>query len=79
MVSELQESAEAANDLILEEIQEERANSKWTSHLAFSTMVMAMVAAVGALLAGITANQAMIQSTSELLVASKLSEDELTI
>ena len=79
MTSGIEDLAGTTNDLMMEEFAEERANSKWISHLAFSAMVMAMIAAMGALLGGITANQAMVQSTAELLTNSQLSEDRLTI
>ena len=79
MVSELEESAAAAKDLIMEELHMERAHSKWTSQLAFSSMIMALLAAVSALLAGITANDSMIQRTTELLEASRLNEIQLSI
>ena len=39
MVSEIEESAEAANELIMEEFHKERAHSKWTSQMAFSSMI----------------------------------------
>jgi hypothetical protein len=81
MASELEDPAETARELISGEwvsnSKEER--SDWTSRVALSTMVIALFSAVGALLAGITANESLLKRTEEILEVSKLESDRLDI
>lgn len=80
MSSELEESAEAAAEVIQEELAHSKvseAEMKWIGMVAISTMVMALFSAMGALMAGITANEAMLARTSEILTELKVQTDRL--
>ncbi len=74
MVSEFEEAPEAAQDSIKEkfmkEVEEEM--SQWIGWVGISTVVMALLTAVGAFLAGFTANELMIERTKEVLEVSHL-------
>jgi hypothetical protein len=80
MSSELEEAADMAVERIREEMDGEGGSrdglTKW---VALSTMVMALLSALGALMAGITANEVMVERTTELLQTSEESADRLDV
>ena len=63
---ELVEAAETASEIISEEFRG-AGDTRWKTWVAVSSMVMAMISAVGALLAGVTANEAVISRTEEII------------
>ena len=72
-MSELNESTELANELIMDSVKEgeiEGKTSAWHNWVAFSTLLMALLTALGALLAGITANEALLSRTEEIIAIS---------
>ena len=79
MVSEFEETAKAAHDLIKEELLEEagEGKSQWIDWVSISTMVMALLAALGALLSGITANEMMVDRTKEILEFAQMETDRI--
>ncbi len=81
MVSEFEEAAEVAHDLIKEELQKEGKDEKllWIGLVSLSTMVMALLSALGALLAAVAANELMIERTKEILEISHLETDRINI
>jgi hypothetical protein len=81
MASEFEESAETAQELISEELAENsrEERSDWTSRVALSTMVIALFSAISGLLAGITANESLLERTEEILEVSKLESDYLEV
>jgi len=80
MSHELTESAEIATDVIAERHQEEDgADRKLIAIVAMSTMVMALFSATGALFAGISANDAMLVRTAEILTETRLESDRLEV
>ncbi len=80
MASEFEEAAEVAQDLIKEKLSEESEElSQWMNHVALSTMVMALLVAIGVLLAGFSADDLMIERTEEILEKSSLESDRLDI
>lgn len=80
MSHDLTESAEIAADVIAERHQEEAgADRKLIAIVAMSTMVMALFSAIGALFAGISANDAMLVRTAEILTETRLESDRLEV
>ena len=80
MSHDLTESAEIAADVIVEKHQEEDGgDKKLISIVAVSTMIMALFSAVGALFAGISANDAMLVRTAEILTKTQLESDRLEV
>lgn len=79
-MSEFSESTEVITELVLEEDQHDR-NSKhlhWHTQVAFSTLLMALFTAVGALLAGVTAHEALLDRTQELIDISIAENDRVS-
>ena len=80
MSHELTESAEIATDVIAERHQEEDgADRKLIAIVAMSTMVMALFSAIGALFTGISANDAMLVRTAEILTETRLESARLEV
>ena len=79
MASELGESAEVAHEHIVEETLGRGGTLGWFRWVAFSAMVMALFSAVGALLAGITANESLMERTEEILEVSRLEGTRLHV
>lgn len=72
-MSELGESTELANELAMDSMKRDEAEwtpNKWHTWVAMSTLLMALLAAVGALLAGITAHEALLYRTEEVIAIS---------
>ncbi len=81
-MSEPGESTEMASDLIMETTKEDKENGEreiWHKQVAFSTLVMAGLTAIGALLAGITAHNALLERTKEIVEISILGGDRVNI
>ena len=80
-MTELEESAEAAHDLIREELQRKNDEDgmRWTGWVLLSTMALALLSALAALLAGFTANEAVLERTQELLEVSYYESDRLNM
>ena len=76
------DSAEVATEMVMEKTE---ANSdahrapRWHRLVALSTLVFALLAAVGALLAGITAHEAVLERTEQAIEISVLEGDRVTI
>jgi hypothetical protein len=81
-VSELGDSTEVADELILETTKEggdERESPGWHRLVALSTLILALLTAVGALLAGITAHEAVLERTEQAIEMSVLEGDRVTV
>ena len=77
-MSDQSELAETAQNTVLEAVQSEGVTEEptnWRRQVAFTTMVMALLAALGGLLAGITANEALLDRTKEIMEVSYLEGD----
>ncbi len=81
MTSEIEEATEVAHALIKEEVQEENKDEKsqWIGLVSLSAMVMALLSALGALLAAVAANELMVERTKEILEISHLEADRIDI
>jgi hypothetical protein len=81
MASEFEEAAETARDIIKEESlkEVEKEEPQWIGWVALSTLVMALLSALGSLTAGITANDLIIERSKEILDLSHISADRVDI
>ena len=80
-MSELDDSTEMTNELIMEstkndEVEQQR--PKWHNWAAFFTLLMALFTTIGALLAGITAHEVLLERTKEVITLSASQGDRLT-
>ena len=76
------ESTELVNELALESTAQDEdgwERKKWHKQVALSTLVMAVFAAVSGLLAGITAQTALLDRTAELIEYSILEGDRVNV
>lgn len=74
MYEEVNELTQVTDDLIWETTEpeaKERAIS-WSNQVAISTLVMALLSAVAALLAGFMANEALLERTNEIMEVSNV-------
>ena len=80
-MTEFEESAEAAHDLIREKLlrKNDEDGSRWMGWIILSTMALALFSALAALLAGFTANEAVLERTKEILEVSYYESDRLNI
>jgi hypothetical protein len=82
-VSELgAEAAIMASELVQEEMKEGEGghrSPRWHTWVAMSTMAMALVTALGALLAGITAHETLMERTQEAIDISIAENDQVSI
>ena len=81
-MSEFGGSAELVDELILEAAKEGEAGPegpRWHKLVALSTLVLALMTAVGALLAGITAHEAVLERTEQAIEVSVLEGDRVTV
>ena len=79
-MSELMETTDAAQLATIEAIESEEVGERqlrWHKQVALSTLVMALLAALGALLAGITANEALLETSKQILQVSYLEGDRV--
>ena len=77
-MSELTEITETAEDTVLEAVEEPEVGPeepKWHKHVTLTTLIMALLAALGGLLAGMTANQALLDRTEEIMGVSRLESE----
>lgn len=80
-MSEFEEAAEVGKDILREHASEESGESipRWIALTAISTLVMALFSAVGALMAGITANEALLDRTAEIIESVNRDRDQIEI
>jgi hypothetical protein len=79
-MSELTEMVETAQDAVTEAVESKEVGEeepRWHNRVALTTLVMALLAALGALLAGTTANEALLDRTEEIIEMSRLKGDRL--
>ena len=78
----LESSTEQTRDIVVEEIDNqlgERIPQKHHTKIALTTMLMALLAAFGALMAGISAQEALIDRTQEIVNINVQESDRLAI
>ena len=81
-MSELPETVETAQDFITDVIEPQEVGGghpRWHKHVALTTLVLALLTALGAMLAGMSANQAMIERTQEIIEVNSLEGDRIYV
>jgi hypothetical protein len=81
-MSDFGEAAEIVNELALEMGQMDEKSPqdmKWHRQVALSTLLMALITAVGALLAGMTAHEALLDRTEELIAITIDENDRVRV
>lgn len=80
-MTELTEVTETAQDAVTEAIESPVVGPeepRWHDHVALTTLIMALLAALGGLLAGMTAHEALLERTEEIIGMSSLEGDRLS-
>lgn len=81
-MSEEFESSELVNELAMEQLDDDGAESgakNWHRTVALWTLVLALLAALGGLLSGITSHEAQLEKTEEIINLTILEGDRVTI
>lgn len=81
-MSEIGESTELVEELFMESLKEDRPSHrapKWHKRVAFSSLVLALLAALGGLLAGMTAHESLLERTKEIIDVSRLEGDRISV
>lgn len=81
-MSENVESTQLANELVMEQMEVDEGASQiqpWHKLVAFSTLILAMLAALGGLLSGITANESALERNKEIISLTILEGDRVSV
>lgn len=78
-MTESGEAAELASEVAFEDIGGQADRPRWHTHAAFLSLAMAALAAVAALLAGITANALLLDRTEEIITLSNLEVERISV
>jgi len=78
-VSEGPENAELIDELVFEADKEGDTKPAWHRHVALSSLVLSLLAAMGALFAGMSAHEALVERTEEIMDVSRLQADRISI
>ena len=81
-MSELPETVESTQDFITDVMDSQEVgdrNPRWHKHVALTTLVMALLTALGAMLAGMSANQSLIDRTQEIIELNSLEGDRIYV
>jgi hypothetical protein len=81
-VSEIGESSELIDELVMESVKEDEGRHKsprWHRQVALTSLVLALLTALGGLLAGMTAHEALLERTKEIIEVSRLEGDRVSI
>ncbi len=79
-MSELPETVESAQDFVTDVIEPQEVGDghpRWHKHVALTTLVMALLTALGAMLAGMSATQSLIDRTQEIIEVNSLESDRI--
>ena len=81
-MSEQSESAELASELFLDQVEQDPHDPQernWHRRVALSTLIFAMLAALGGLLSGITAHDSQLEKTEEIISLTILEGDRISV
>jgi hypothetical protein len=81
-MSKESESTELATELVLEELEADESASQflhWHKLVALSTLILALLAALGGLLSGITAHESSLEKTEEIISLTVLEGDRMSV
>jgi hypothetical protein len=76
------EASELTSELMIESVKQDKTEEtqlRWHKRVALSTLLMAILIAIGALLSGISANEALLTRTEEVIAYSRLDKDQIAI
>jgi hypothetical protein len=76
------ESTQLANELVMEQMEVDEGTfqiQRWHKLVAFSTLIMALLAALGGLLSGITANESALERNKEIISLTILEGDRVSV
>ena len=79
MSEEQGESIEVVNEMVLESVAADEgleSQPRWHRYVAMTTLIMALIAAVGSLLAGITAHETILDRSRELVDVAIVENDQ---
>ena len=76
---EYEESVEIVTEAVEVASEESRSPVAWHRGVAFTSLVLALLAATAALLAGITAHEILLERTEEVIDVSRIEGDRVTI
>jgi hypothetical protein len=81
-VSEIGESAELVDELVMESVKEDELahrSPRWHKQVALSSLILALLTALGGLLAGMTAHEALLERTQEIIEVSRMEGDRVSV
>ena len=81
-MSEIGESTELVEELILEAVKEDEAghrSPRWHRYVALTSLVLALLTALGGLLAGMTAHESLLERTREIIDISRAESDRISV
>lgn len=81
-MSEIEESSRRVDEVAIELLDEDepvRKSPRWHKQVALSSLVLALLTAIGGLLAGVTASEALFERTQEIIEISRLEGDRVSI
>jgi hypothetical protein len=80
-VSESESSVELVEELVLESVKEDEAGKspRWHKQVALSSLVLALLAALAGLLAGLTASQELHVRTQEIMELTRLENERVSV
>ena len=81
-MSKLPESMESAQDFITDAMDSQEAGDghpRWHKHVALTTLVMALLTALGVMLASMSATQSLIERTQEIIEVNSLEGDRVYV
>jgi hypothetical protein len=81
-MSELPETVESAQDFVTDVMDSQEVGDghpRWHKHVALTTLVMALLTALGAMLAGMSATQSLIDRTQEIIEVNSLESDRIYV
>jgi len=81
-VPELTESTEMIDELIMDSVKRGetvRGSPRWHSRVGMSTLVMALLTAIGSLLTGMTAHETLLERTEEIIAVATCQGNRTTV
>ena len=81
-MSEIGESTELVEELVLESVKEDAGAHKsprWHKRVALTSLVLALLTALGGLLAGMTAHESLLERTREIIDISRAETDRISV
>ena len=81
-MSEIGESTELVEELVMESAKEDQVGHKsprWHKQVALTSLVLALLAALGGLLAGMTAHEALLARTKVVMEVSRSERDRISV